>query len=70
MFVLFCLLVRMKSILQSTDNLFLCFPDTDLEYSSLELNEKLSVQKQIFHISPDFFKEKNINENNIIFIKN
>ena len=37
------------SSIGNADNLFLCFPDTDLEYSSLELNEKLSVQKQIFH---------------------
>ena len=36
------------SLIGNADNLFLCFPDTDLEYSSLELNEKLSVQKQIF----------------------
>jgi hypothetical protein len=36
------------SSIGNADNLFLCFPDTDLEYSSLELNEKLSVQKQIF----------------------
>ena len=36
------------SSIGNADNLFLCFPDTDVEYSSLELNEKLSVQKQIF----------------------
>ena len=44
-----CSLLRTNiSSIRSADNLFLCFPDTDLEYSSLELNEKLSVQKQIF----------------------
>ena len=44
-----CSLLRTNiSSIESADNLFLCFPDTDVEYSSLELNEKLSVQKQIF----------------------
>ena len=44
-----CSLLRTNiSSIRSADNLFLCFPDTDLEYSSLDLNEKLSVQKQIF----------------------
>ena len=44
-----CSLLRTNiSSVESADNLFLCFPDTDIEYSSLELNEKLSVQKQIF----------------------
>ena len=44
-----CSLLRTNiSSIESADNLFLCFPDTDLEYSSLELNEKLSVQKKIF----------------------
>ena len=44
-----CSLLRTNiSSIESADNLFLCFPDTDIEYSSLELNEKLSLQKQIF----------------------
>ena len=44
-----CSLLRTNiSSIESADNLFLCFPYTDIEYSSLELNEKLSVQKQIF----------------------
>ena len=44
-----CSLLRTNiSSIESADNLFLCFPDTDIEYSSVVFNVIVSVENQIF----------------------